>query len=59
VLFYLHLSLPVVVYPRVKTGYEWKFVPMLLCGAMAGQFLGGLLEKHWRDAQGQWKMLCH
>lgn len=43
--FYLHLSLPVAVYLRVKTGYEWKFIPVLLCGAVLGQIGGGLLAQ--------------
>jgi len=48
--FYLYLSLPVVVYLRVKTGYEWKFLPVLMCGAVLGQILGGLLAQHRREA---------
>lgn len=51
--FYLHLSLPVVVYLRVKTGYEWKFIPVLLCGAVLGQILGGLLAQRGGDASNE------
>ncbi len=58
-LFYLHLFLPVVVYLRVKTGYEWKFVPLLLGGAVAGQLLGGLLEQRHQVTQDAWKVRCH
>lgn len=57
--FYLHLFLPMVVYLRVKTGYEWKIVPLLLGGAVAGQFLGGLLEQRRQDTQDAWKVRCH
>lgn len=39
--FYLSISLPVVVYLRVKTGYQWGVVPFMVGGAMAGQILGG------------------
>jgi hypothetical protein len=39
--FYVSISLPVVVYLRVKTGYQWGMVPLLVGGAMVGQILGG------------------
>jgi hypothetical protein len=39
--FYVSISLPVVVYLRVKTGYQWGMVPLLVGGAMVGQMLGG------------------
>lgn len=47
--FYLHLSLPAVVYLRIKTGYDWKFVPLLLAGAVAGQYLGGICKQRHHD----------
>ena len=56
--YYLYLSLPVVVYLKAKTGYDWKLIPVLLCGAVLGQILGGAL------AQRRWvgqliNSLCH
>lgn len=39
--FYLSISLPIVVYLRIKTGYQWRMVPLLVGVAMAGQILGG------------------
>lgn len=39
--FYLHLSLPVVVYLKIKIGYDWTVIPALLLGTIAGQSLGG------------------
>jgi hypothetical protein len=53
--FYLYLSLPAVVYLKAKIGYEWKFIPVLLCGAVFGQILGGLLAQHRREEP---KTLC-
>ena len=50
--FYLSLSLPVIVYMRVKTGYDWRLVSLPLSGAMAGQILGGL-SQHLRRGSGR------
>lgn len=54
--FYLLLSLPVVIYLRVKTGYEWRYVPLLVAGVAAGQFLGGLLGERPRCGEDEWQM---
>ncbi len=42
--FYVHISIPVIIYARVKAGFSWKFIPLTLAGAVAGQLLGGLLS---------------
>lgn len=41
--FYVHISIPVIIYARIKAGFSWKFIPLTLAGAVAGQLLGGRL----------------
>jgi hypothetical protein len=43
--FYVHISIPIIIYLRVKSGYSWKFIPLTLGGAVAGQILGGMIHK--------------
>ena len=39
--FYVHISIPIIIYLRIKSGYSWKFIPITLGAAIAGQVLGG------------------
>ena len=43
--FYVHISIPVIVYLRVKTGLGWQFIPLTLASTVAGQILGGKLQR--------------
>ena len=43
--FYVHISIPIIIYLRIKSGYSWKFIPLTLGGAVAGQILGGFIHK--------------
>jgi hypothetical protein len=43
--FYIHISIPVIIFLRVKFGFSWKFIPLTLGGAVAGQLLGGMIHK--------------
>lgn len=43
--FYVHISIPIIIYLRVKSGYSWKFIPLTLGGAVLGQMLGGMINK--------------
>ena len=43
--FYVHISIPVIIYLRVKMGYSWRFIPLTLLGAFTGQYIGGYLNK--------------
>jgi hypothetical protein len=43
--FYIHISIPVIIFLRVKFGFSWKFIPLTLCGAVVGQLLGGIIHK--------------
>lgn len=42
--FYAHLTIPIVVYLRVKIGCSWKFVPLAILCAAAGQVAGGVFR---------------
>lgn len=46
--FYVHISIPVIIYLRIKSGYSWKFIPLTLGGAFAGQLVGGLIHRRRR-----------
>lgn len=41
--FYVHISIPAIIYVRIKAGFSWKFIPLTLAGAVVGQLLGGRL----------------
>lgn len=43
--FYVHLSIPAIIYLRVKASFGWQIVPLTICGAIAGQLLGGRLRR--------------
>ncbi len=46
--FYIHISIPVIIYLRIKSGFNWHFIPITLGGAFAGQLLGGAIQKRSR-----------
>src|SRR6266568_3147981 len=43
--FYVHISIPLIIYLRIKSGYSWKFIPLTLGGAIIGQVVGGRIHK--------------
>ena len=43
--FYVHISIPFIIYLRIKSGFSWKFIPLTLGGAVIGQILGGRINK--------------
>lgn len=49
--FYIHISIPLIIYLRIKSGYSWKFIPLTLAGAVIGQIVGGRIRRK-RDAHG-------
>ena len=49
--FYVHISIPLIIYLRIKSGYSWKFIPLTIAGAVIGQIIGGRARKK-RDADG-------
>ncbi len=51
--FYIHISIPLIIYLRIKSGYSWKFIPLTLGGAMVGQIVGGIIYRKRRRNDGQ------
>jgi uncharacterized membrane protein YjdF len=49
--FYVHISIPIIIYLRIKAPFSWQVVPLTLGGALVGQFLGGVLRRR-RDSHG-------
>lgn len=45
-LLYIHLPVPIVFILRSLAGLDYKAIPVILAGAVAGQFLGGLFNTH-------------
>ncbi len=43
--FYTHLSIPVIIYVRTKTGFDVEFFPLTVAGAVAGQLMGGIFAR--------------
>jgi len=43
--FYVHISIPLIIYLRIKLGFSWKLIPLTLGGAVLGQILGGILHR--------------
>ncbi|GFO56570.1 hypothetical protein GMSM_35770 [Geomonas sp. Red276] len=43
--FYVHITIPIIIYARIKTGLGWQFIPFTLAGAVTGQILGGRLYR--------------
>jgi hypothetical protein len=43
--FYIHVSIPAIIYLRIKSGYSWKFIPLTIGGAIIGQLIGGAINK--------------
>lgn len=48
--FYVHISIPAIIYIRIKSGFSWKYIPLTLAGAVAGQILGGRLNARRKKA---------
>ena len=39
--FYVHASIPLIIYLRLKASFSWHIVPLTIGGAIAGQLIGG------------------
>ena len=46
--FYIHISIPLIFYARIRTGLGVQFIPFTLASSVAGQIIGGRLyrKKH-------------
>ncbi len=42
---YIHLPIPFIFILRNMAGLDYKFIPLMVAGAVAGQFLGGRLNR--------------
>ncbi|HWI40740.1 MAG TPA: hypothetical protein VNX25_04565 [Verrucomicrobiae bacterium] len=49
--FYVHISIPLIIYLRIKAGFSWKFIPLTVAGAIAGQVVGGILHRKTHDGK--------
>ena len=43
--FFVHISIPFIIFARIKLGLGWQFIPISLAGAVAGQLIGGRLKR--------------
>lgn len=50
--FYIHISIPLIIYLRIKAGYSWKIIPFTIGAAIAGQIIGARIRKK-RGESGQ------
>lgn len=41
---YIHIPIPFIVLVRIITNTDYKFIPVFVIAAVAGQFFGGKLE---------------
>jgi hypothetical protein len=46
--FYIHISIPVIIFLRVKAGFSWHFIPITLAAAVVGQMVGGAINRRTR-----------
>jgi hypothetical protein len=50
--FYIHISIPLLIYLRVKADFSWKFIPFTIAGAVAGQIIGGRARRRRDQSHG-------
>ena len=43
--FYVHISIPLIIYARLKLGLGIQFIPFTLASSVAGQFIGGRIYR--------------
>ncbi|MBU5615242.1 hypothetical protein [Geomonas azotofigens] len=43
--FYVHISIPAIIYFRIKTGLGWGFIPFSISSAVLGQIIGGRMYR--------------
>ncbi|MSN25571.1 MAG: hypothetical protein GJV46_06830 [Geobacter sp.] len=41
----IHLPIPFIVLLRLKAGVSWHFIPLTLGGSVAGQIIGGVINR--------------
>ena len=48
--FYVHISIPLIIYARIKCGFSWKIIPFTIGGAVIGQLIGGRVHRRRNGA---------
>ena len=43
--FYIHISIPFIIYLRVKSGFGWYIIPFTIGAAVGGQIVGGIINR--------------
>lgn len=43
--FYVHISIPLIIFVRVKCGFGWQVIPFTIGGAVIGQIIGGRIRR--------------
>ncbi|HEY5514194.1 MAG TPA: hypothetical protein VIK40_11180 [Geomonas sp.] len=43
--FYVHISIPLIFYVRIKTGIGAQFIPFTLASSVVGQIIGGRIYR--------------
>jgi hypothetical protein len=43
--FYVHFSIPIIIFIRIKAGFDWHIIPMTIAAAVIGQIFGGRINK--------------
>ncbi len=41
---YIHIPIPFIIFIRIATHTEYKYIPMFIAAAVAGQFCGGKIR---------------
>ena len=43
--FLLHVPIPFIILIRIRAGIDWRVIPLTLIGSVAGQIVGGVLNR--------------
>lgn len=44
----IHIPIPFIVFLRIEAGVDWHVIPLTLGGAVAGQIVGGIVNRRRR-----------
>lgn len=47
----IHIPIPFIVLLRIEAGIGWRIIPLTLAGAIAGQIVGGVLNRRKRNGK--------
>lgn len=46
--FYIHISIPAIIFMRVKAGFSWHYIPITIGAAVIGQIIGGRINRRMK-----------